>query len=468
MPNEFPEKSKIKINAPKTTILFMSDWGDTGFGTVGKQLCARWAEMEVFNVHYLGWFAKSEDKESAKNEGITLHTTKEGVMGDHFATQSFPEVIQKVQPKVVLTLGDPWMISHVQNCPLREEFIWIAYVPIDRDYISRTWRKTLRKPDILVLYSQFGIDVINEQMPYRHPELILHGVDKMLFKPWYPQGTDENTPIDELMRERKRITMGEQFKDRWVVGFVGRNQVRKAIPRTFRAFKAFNCETWCKRGKIEVMNEDGESAKEYNAEEFCPNIQKFRCDVCPAFQQREETANSIIYLHTTRGDGKDPQDRPGIGWLIDELGERYGMQGRVGMTPNLTAVKGLPRQALAQIMNCFDVHCFLSHSEGFGLPIAEALSCGAPTLVTDYSSMPELISQGGGFPVSVVDYDTYTTWENDWANADIGDAADKLNLIFTDKDLYTRMRKEAAANAYTPNWDQVAMQFREMMLAAAR
>jgi len=461
------EKSKIKISAPKIPILFMSDWGDTGFGTVGKNLCPRLAEMEVFDVHYLGWFSRDEDKAEAQQYGFTLHNTKGSAEGDHFGNKSFAEVVQKVQPRVVITLGDPWMVAYVNRASNREEFMWVAYVPIDRDNISRSWRKIMRKPDVLVLYSQFGVDIVNEQIPFRDPQLILHGVDKTVFRPWYPPGMDENTPMDELMCERKRITMGEPFKDRFVVGFVGRNQIRKGIPRIFRAFKAFNCEVWTGNSKVEVMDEDGGVVETYHGEDFCPNNQKFRCDICPAFQQRPETEHSILYMHTTPGDGKDPQDKPGIGWLIPELGERYGLHGRVGMTPNLSVLRGLPREALSQLINCFDVHCFLSHSEGFGLPIAESLCCGVPTLVTDYSAMPELVSGGGGMTVEVHDYETYVTWENDWASADIGDAAAKINQLFEDEELYTQMRKDAAANTYIPTWDDVAMQFRDLIMRAS-
>lgn len=463
-----PEKSKIKISAPKIPILFMTDWGDTGFGTVGKQLCPRLAEMEVFDVHYLGWFSKPEHVEEARQNGITLHNTIWWEGGDHFGNKSFNNLVNKIRPKVVITLGDPWMINHVGQSPHRASFTWVAYIPIDRDFLSRSWRQMMRTPDVLVLYSKFGMDIVEEQIPYRAPQLILHGVDRTVFKPWYPDGTNEETPVEELMARRKAITLGPQFHDKFVVGFLGRNQIRKAIPRSFRAFKAFNCKTWCEKQKVEVMDEDGERIAQYPAKEFCPNVQKFRCDVCPAFQQDPEKVKSVIYLHTTRGDGKDPQDKPGIGWLIDELGERYGMQGRTAITPNLTALRGVPRAAVAQILNCFDVHLFLSHSEGFGLPVAEGLACGTPTLVTNYSSMPELVAKGGGMTVDVVDYDTFVTWENDWASADIGDAADKMHTIFSDKELYAKMRADAAANDYTPTWDDVAMQFRNLILNAAR
>ncbi len=460
-----PKQSKIEITAPKIPILFMSDYGDTGFGTVGKELMSRLAEMEVFDCHYLGWFARWDQMEEAKLNGITLHVTQDG---DHFGNRTFDEVVQKVQPRVVITLGDPWMVAHVHGSAHRDTFAWVKYVPIDRDYISRTWRTIMRKPDVLVLYSQFAMDIIEEQIPYRNAQLILHGVDRMTFHPWYPPGTDKETDVKELMYARKNHTMGKDFAEKFVIGFVGRNQIRKAIPRMFKAFKAFNCATWCERQDVDIMDEDGGIGFSCPAEEFCNNVQKFRCDVCPAFQQRPETLHSVIYLHSTRGDGSDPQDKPGIGWLIDELGQRYEVQGRIGMTPNLTALKGLPRAALSQIMNCFDIHLFLSHSEGFGLPIAEGLACGVPTLVTNYSSMPELVAEGGGMTVDVKDYDTFVTWENEWANADIGDAADKVNEIFSDDELYARMRKEAVENSYVPTWNDAALQFRELILKVSK
>ena len=446
----------------KIKILFMSDWGDTGFGTVGKEVCVRLAEMEIFEVHYLGWHANPNDVGFAKANGIILHTTHFWNAADQFGKDSFNPIVQQIQPAVVLTLGDPWMVDHVQACPARDSFQWLAYVPIDRDVISVPWQSQMRKPDCLVLYSQFGMDVIEDQIPFRNPRLVLHGVDRQTFKPWYPEGTTPDMPLSEIQRARKK-TLGAQFVDKFVVGFVGRNQIRKGIPFVFKAFKAFNCATWVERQNVT----DAANEKEYSAEEFCREKQCFRCDICPAFQQRPETDTSIIYLHTTRGDGASHHDRPGIGWRIDELGHRYGLHGRVAITPNLDALKGLPRAALAQVMQCFDVHAFLSHSEGYGLPIAETLACGVPTLVTNYSSMPELVSKGGGVAIDVRAYDTFTTWENEWAIPDIGHAADEIVKIHADEEYATQMRKAAAENDYTPDWHFVALEFRRLILEAA-
>lgn len=449
----------------KIKLLFMSDFGDTGFGTVGKELCIRLAEMEIFEVHYLGWHASPGDVEFAKANGINLHMTKFWDGADQFGKFSFNPTVQHIQPDVVLTLGDPWMIDHVQACPARDSFQWLAYIPIDRDVICVPWENMMRKPDCLVLYSKFGMEVVKSQIAFRDPRLILHGVDRQTFKPWYPEGTDENTPLDELQAARKK-TLGPQFVDKFIVGFLGRNQIRKGIPFVFKAFKAFNCATWTQRQNVEMHGDDGEVTESFTAEDFCREKQCFRCELCPAFQQRPETEHSIIYLHTTRGDGASPHDRPGVGWRIDELGHRFDLHGRVALTPNLNVLKGLPRAAVAQILQCFDVHAFLSHSEGYGLPVAESLACGVPTLVTNYSSMPELVSDGGGVAINVRAYDTFTTWENEWAIPDIGHAADEINKIFSDQEYATQMRKAAAENNYTPDWHTVALQFRRLILEA--
>ncbi|MEM1319708.1 MAG: glycosyltransferase [Bacteroidota bacterium] len=39
--------------------------------------------------------------------------------------------------------------------------------------------------------------------------------------------------------------------------------------------------------------------------------------------------------------------------------------------------------------------CYVSHYEGFGLPILEAMSCGTPVIYGDNSSMPEVVGEGG-------------------------------------------------------------------------
>ena len=38
---------------------------------------------------------------------------------------------------------------------------------------------------------------------------------------------------------------------------------------------------------------------------------------------------------------------------------------------------------------------YVSHYEGFGLPVLEAMSCGTPVIVTNVSSLPEIAGDAG-------------------------------------------------------------------------
>jgi glycosyltransferase involved in cell wall biosynthesis len=55
----------------------------------------------------------------------------------------------------------------------------------------------------------------------------------------------------------------------------------------------------------------------------------------------------------------------------------------------------LPADELPWWYNAAEVLVYPSVYEGFGLPVLEALACGTPALVSDVSSLPEAIGEGG-------------------------------------------------------------------------
>jgi glycosyltransferase involved in cell wall biosynthesis len=60
--------------------------------------------------------------------------------------------------------------------------------------------------------------------------------------------------------------------------------------------------------------------------------------------------------------------------------------------PNLA---GSATDTLAAVMRGADVLCLPSLSEGFGLPVVEAMACGTPVVVSDRGSLPEVVGNGG-------------------------------------------------------------------------
>jgi glycosyltransferase involved in cell wall biosynthesis len=80
-----------------------------------------------------------------------------------------------------------------------------------------------------------------------------------------------------------------------------------------------------------------------------------------------------------------------VGWgaerLIRELGQqidREGLRGRVSV------VGGLSDRELACLYAACDVFAYPSEYEGFGLPVLEAMACGAPVVCSNSSSLPEV------------------------------------------------------------------------------
>ena len=59
---------------------------------------------------------------------------------------------------------------------------------------------------------------------------------------------------------------------------------------------------------------------------------------------------------------------------------------------------------MALMYNAADVFLSPSKGEGFGIPIIEAQACGAPVVVTDFTSMPELVRWGRAVPVDRLQY----------------------------------------------------------------
>ncbi len=62
---------------------------------------------------------------------------------------------------------------------------------------------------------------------------------------------------------------------------------------------------------------------------------------------------------------------------------------RLGIARDITHLVGLSRQELAEVYRRASVVLMPSDAEGFGLPVIEALACGAPVIASDISALRE-------------------------------------------------------------------------------
>ena len=79
----------MSLQPEKIPLLFTTDWGDTGFGTVGKELMQRLAFTKLFDLYYLGWHYRGDQsgKEVAEALGFKLINTAFWIMGDLYGAQ---------------------------------------------------------------------------------------------------------------------------------------------------------------------------------------------------------------------------------------------------------------------------------------------------------------------------------------------------------------------------------------------
>jgi len=83
----------------------------------------------------------------------------------------------------------------------------------------------------------------------------------------------------------------------------------------------------------------------------------------------------------------------GKGWDFDKIFNEFGhakdFQDRIIITGRI------PDEDLASIYSHANSFYYMSFYEGFGLPPLEAMQCGTPSVVSDTSSLPEVVGEAG-------------------------------------------------------------------------
>lgn len=127
-----------------------------------------------------------------------------------------------------------------------------------------------------------------------------------------------------------------------------------------------------------------------------------------------------LYLHT------DPTTVHG-GIDFPAMTAQLGIADRVLFPDRYEYRMGYPPEQMAWLFNAADVYMGAAMSEGFGIPLIEAQSCGTPVVTTNFSAMPELVRWG--YAVDVADM-VWTPMNSYQAWPDVHDMTDKLNRLY--------------------------------------
>ncbi|CAG0947880.1 mannosyl-N-acetyl-alpha-D-glucosaminyl-diphospho-ditrans,octacis-undecaprenol 3-alpha-mannosyltransferase / alpha-1,3-rhamnosyltransferase [Anaerolineae bacterium] len=137
------------------------------------------------------------------------------------------------------------------------------------------------------------------------------------------------------------------------------------------------------------------------------------------------------------------------GWLYDDI---FHAVKELGLEQHVRFLGYVPDEDLPALYSRADLFAYLSHYEGFGIPPLEAMACGAPVLVSNSSSLPEVVGDAGVL-VSARDVDA---------------AAHEIARLIGDRDLRADMRARGLQRARMFSQERFVRQTLQVYEDAAR
>lgn len=212
----------------KQKIVGMTDHSTrTGFGLVMHNILAGLSEF--YDTYFIGWGFHSD--EPTRRGNYTLLST-----ANHpFGADVLPSYLMQLRPEVLIVQADsrmvdylPGMLKQIPNKPT-----WIFYPVID-GYVwdsenkctkwAGNWTAIMKEADKLVAMTEFGQKVLKANG--LESQVIYHGVDTNLFKPFPPEA-------------KNQIKENLGLKDKFIVGGVFKNIQRKNPEKYLQSFCLF-------------------------------------------------------------------------------------------------------------------------------------------------------------------------------------------------------------------------------------
>jgi len=254
----------------------------------------------------------------------------------------------RVLPTVDINWGEHSVKHYIEkfkiNLPIVASDFWpfgwfarlpnsMFYGPIDSEDYSPDDIQAMRNYSYFVPCSEFGAKVYKQITKKSPIAMIPHGVDPKIYHP-YPK------------KEVKKIF--ELKDDKFYFGIIAANsdpEPRKGWDDMIIAFETFK-------------------------EKF-PN----------------EAKKWMVFAYTKPFDPR--------GMNLWEMARKTHLEQHIIFPEHLAQTVGLPDFEMAKLYSCFDVFVNASRREGFCLPVLEAQACGVPTIASNSSALPEIVSGHG-------------------------------------------------------------------------
>lgn len=272
--------------------------------------------------------------------------------------------------------------------------IWCPWLPIDHDPVPEAFLASLQGAHLPLTYSKWGQQKLREAGIEN--TYIPHGIESSIYR------VDPN--VDNV--------------------------------------KAFKQQALRTTGHLTVM---------VSANKGYPDRKAFQVQFRAWAEFAKDKPDARLYVHT--------EPTPMYGGLdLVKLAQACGIADKVMFPDRYQYYKGLPAEFLAMIYNAADAFMGNSMSEGFGIPIIEAQACGAPVVVTNFSSMPELVRWG--FKVEPADmfWSPMNAWQSFPSKDGIVEALESLHATWHDQgDAWTMSQRLRTSKAIHNefSWDTI-------------
>ncbi|MDP3758537.1 MAG: glycosyltransferase family 1 protein [Candidatus Daviesbacteria bacterium] len=147
---------------------------------------------------------------------------------------------------------------------------------------------------------------------------------------------------------------------------------------------------------------------------------------------RDVSGLKLVIIGKTEGEGKQ-------GWMYEDT---LQAPQKLGIESKVKFLGFVPTEDLSVLLSGATAFIQPSLWEGFGIPVVEAMATGTPVIVSNVSSLPEVVGKAGLL------VDPYSVDQMEQA----------IRTIVSDKKLHQRYSKEGIARAKVFSWDKMAQE----------
>jgi glycosyltransferase involved in cell wall biosynthesis len=324
---------------------------------------------------------------------------------DKFGIGRIQQIVERERPDFFICLNDLWIVNQVWErihlLKSQLKFKFIAYFPTDSEWYPLPMLRFIEDWDFAITFT-----------PEQAQRLMAHGIKPKKLG-IMPHGLDQGKfyAIDQD-EARKRLGLP---LDKFIVFNGNRNQPRKLIDQTIKAFAEF----------------------------------------------AKDKDDTILYLNMGEKD---------LGWAVQELFEtemrRRGADpaAKLAITPNMNYMTAPPDEQLNLIYNAVDVGINTANGEGWGLVPFEHALCKKPQIVPAHTSCQD-IWKGKGLLIDVAAWISDKDLGVERGIVNYKHAAELIQLLYEDETYRKKVGEDCFEVTQNPayRWDKIAEGFTKAM-----